>query len=166
MKKKIKNIAIITARSGSKRIKNKSIKLFFGKPIIFYSIKILKKAKIFDKIYLSSNCPEIIKVSKKYGIKDVIPRKKYYDKDNVGTISVINFCINELKKNGVNPKFVCCHYPASPLTNYKQIIFAYSILLNKKVNFLFPVINLLGKENDKNKIIKVSSIQKKKGYCE
>ncbi len=52
----VANIAIITARKGSKRIKNKNLKQFFGKPIIYYSIKSLQKSKIFDRIYLSTNC--------------------------------------------------------------------------------------------------------------
>ena len=38
-------IAIIPARSGSKRIKNKNIKLFKGKPIIYWVINELKKIK-------------------------------------------------------------------------------------------------------------------------
>ena len=44
------NIAIIAARGGSKRIKNKNIKLFNGKPIIYYSIKAALKSKCFERI--------------------------------------------------------------------------------------------------------------------
>ena len=43
-------IAIIPARRGSKRIKNKNIKNFCGKPIISYSIETALNTKIFDKI--------------------------------------------------------------------------------------------------------------------
>lgn len=35
----MKNLAIIPARGGSKRIPRKNIKLFMGKPIIAYSIE-------------------------------------------------------------------------------------------------------------------------------
>ena len=35
------NLCIIPARKGSKRIKNKNIVNFFGKPLIYYSIKML-----------------------------------------------------------------------------------------------------------------------------
>ena len=38
MARKIRRLAIIPARSGSKRIKFKNIKKFFGKPIINFSI--------------------------------------------------------------------------------------------------------------------------------
>ena len=44
------NIAIIPARSGSKRIKNKNIKLFNNKPIISYVIKTCIESGIFSKI--------------------------------------------------------------------------------------------------------------------
>ena len=51
----IKRLAIIPARAGSKRIKNKNMKLFFGKPLIYYSIKAALDSKIFDKIHISSD---------------------------------------------------------------------------------------------------------------
>ena len=46
-------IAIIPARSGSKRIINKNIKLFKGKPIIAWSIEEALKSKIFSKVLVS-----------------------------------------------------------------------------------------------------------------
>ena len=44
------NITIIPARGGSKRIKNKNFKNFFGRPIITYSIDLAKKSKLFSEI--------------------------------------------------------------------------------------------------------------------
>ena len=41
------NLALIIARAGSVRIKNKNIKNFYGKPIIAYPIQTLQKSKIF-----------------------------------------------------------------------------------------------------------------------
>ena len=60
------NIAIIPARFGSKRIKQKNIKMFFGKPIIFWSIKAALKAKIFDKIIVTTDSKKIANIAKKY----------------------------------------------------------------------------------------------------
>ena len=50
----MKPICIITARSKSKRLKNKNIKNFFGKPIISYPIKTAIKSKIFSRIIVST----------------------------------------------------------------------------------------------------------------
>jgi len=48
MKKKIKRLLIIPAKSTSSRIKNKNFKKFLGKPVIKYSYEIAKKSKLND----------------------------------------------------------------------------------------------------------------------
>jgi pseudaminic acid cytidylyltransferase len=71
-----KYICIIPARKGSKRIKNKNIKSFFGKPIIFYSIKTSINSKIFNEVYVSTDSKKIQQISIKYGAKCDNLRKK------------------------------------------------------------------------------------------
>ena len=44
------NAAIIPARGGSKRIPKKNIKMFNGKPMIYWSIKAANESNIFDNI--------------------------------------------------------------------------------------------------------------------
>ena len=56
------NICLIPARSGSKRIKNKNIKNFFGKPIISYAIKTAINSKLFDKIFVSTDSEKIANI--------------------------------------------------------------------------------------------------------
>ena len=41
------NVAVITARGGSKRIPKKNIKNFCGKPMIAYSIGAASKSRLF-----------------------------------------------------------------------------------------------------------------------
>ena len=60
-------ICLIPARSGSKRIKNKNIKNFFGKPLIAFAIQLAIKSKLFDKVIVSTDSNKIAKISKKYG---------------------------------------------------------------------------------------------------
>ncbi len=57
-------ICLIPARSGSKGIKNKNIKIFYGKPMIAYAIKNAKRTKLFDKIIVSTDTKKIAKISK------------------------------------------------------------------------------------------------------
>ena len=63
------NIAIIPARQGSKRIKEKNIKKFLGKPIISYTIKKVKSSKLFDYVVVSTDSLKIKKISEKFGAK-------------------------------------------------------------------------------------------------
>ena len=64
-----KNICIIPARGGSKRIPRKNIKNFLGKPIIAYSIEAAQKSGLFDEIMVSTDDPKIAETAKKHGAK-------------------------------------------------------------------------------------------------
>ena len=61
-------IALILCRGNSKGIKNKNIKSFSGKPLMYWTIKSLKESKIIKKIYISSDSNEILNYAEKHKI--------------------------------------------------------------------------------------------------
>ena len=61
--------AIITARGGSKRIPQKNIRDFCGKPILAYSIEAAKTSDVFDEVMVSTDSEEIALIAKEYGAK-------------------------------------------------------------------------------------------------
>ena len=85
---------IIPARSGSKRIKNKNIKSFMGKPIIAYSIEAAKAANIFDRIIISSDSEEIIDVSLQYGAEAPFLRPAELSDDFCGLKQVFDHAVS------------------------------------------------------------------------
>jgi len=60
----MKKIAIIPARGGRKRIPQKNIQLFLGRPIIEYSIETALQSGLFNEVMVSTNDNEIAEVSK------------------------------------------------------------------------------------------------------
>ena len=132
-------IAIIPARSGSKRIKNKNIKKFNGKPIISYPIKILKKTKLFNNIFTSTDSKLISKISVKYGSEIPFLRNKSLADDKSGIIEVIkNFLQNLAKKNKIIPNYVCCVLPTAVFIKPNDILSAYRILrTSKNIDYVF-----------------------------
>ena len=90
-------LAIIPARSGSKRIKNKNIKNFFGKPIIYWSIKLAIETNLFDKIIVSTDSHKIAKLSRSYGAETPFIRPKNLSNDYVNTNEVIKHSIKWFK---------------------------------------------------------------------
>jgi hypothetical protein len=56
----------VCARGGSTTLKNKNIKILYGKPLIAHTLITAKKAKIFDSLVVSSDSSKIINISKKY----------------------------------------------------------------------------------------------------
>ena len=131
---KKKNICIIPARGGSKRIPNKNIKLFFNKPIIYYAIKLAKDSKLFDKIIVSSDSNKILRIAKKY---NCFTHKRSSDlsDDTADTISVIR---NVIQSIPIDKKFekVCCVYPTSIFWKKKHLTEAFK-KLKKKNNYVF-----------------------------
>ena len=134
------NIAIIPARKNSVRIKNKNIKIFRKKPIIFWTIKKAKESKIFDKILVSTDSKKISKIAKNYGAEVPFLRPKNLSGDGIPVKPVICHAIKFLKKRGIKVKNVCCLFPASPFISKKNLLKGLKkIEKNKKTNFVFSV---------------------------
>ena len=90
-----KNICIIPARVGSKRIPKKNIRLFLGKPIIAYSIEAALKSELFDEVMVSTDDIEISKIALKYGAKVPFLRSNKNSDDYSTTMDVIKEVISE-----------------------------------------------------------------------
>lgn len=135
------NIAIIPARAGSKRIKNKNIKLFNGKPIIYYAIKKAINSKIFKKVIVSTDSYKIKKISEKYGADVPFLRPDSLSDDFAGTIDVIKHAIKKISNKNDKNLNICCIYPATPLLKKNDLINSYKIFKKKKCSFLFAASN-------------------------
>ncbi len=131
------NIAIIPARKNSKRIKNKNIKSFFGKPVISYAIKCAIKSKLFNKIIVSTDSQKILKIAKKFGADVPFLRPKKLSSDKAITIDVIKHSIKWLNKKNIKPNYICCIYPATPLLQHKDLKKSYSIIKKKNTILSF-----------------------------
>ncbi len=156
------NIAIIPARKNSQRLKNKNIKFFFGKPVIYYSIREAKKTKLFDKIIVTTDSEKIKKIALKYGADIVIDRKKKLSKNYISIVQVIKDAINSLNKLNIKCKYICCIFPASPLIKFTNIIRGYKKILSKKnFDFVFAA-KILNTKNQNIFILKNDKIKKLK----
>jgi CMP-N-acetylneuraminic acid synthetase len=88
-------IGIITARKGSKGVKNKNIKLLAGKPLVWYTIQHAKKSKLLKKTFCSTDSEEVEKIAKNEGI-GVLNRPKRLGKDNTPIEEVLRYSISQL----------------------------------------------------------------------
>ena len=136
------NIAIIPARHGSKRIKLKNIKIFYSKPIIFWTIKKLIKTKIFDLIVVTSDSSRILNISKKFGANVLIKRPKIISNDEAPTNKVIIHAIDYLKAQGINistNSSICCVYPCNPFILVKDLKKAFFFFKKDSSKFVLSV---------------------------
>lgn len=138
----MKNVAIITARGGSKRIPRKNIKNFFGKPIIGYSIEAAIKSEIFDYVMVSTDDQEIAEVAKEFGADIPFFRSEKTSDDYATTSDVIIEVINELKKHGKSFDNICCIYPTAPFLTDKVLCESFDRFESSKAYALVPVIQM------------------------
>lgn len=153
-----KKLAIITARGGSKRIPRKNIKYFLGKPIIAYSIETALKSKLFDEVMVSTEDEEIAEIAKKYGAVVPFLRSKENADDFSGTDDVLIEVIKEYQKRGVNFDICCGIYPTAPFITTERLQEAFELLISKKLDVVFPVVEFSSpiqralKKDSENKI--------------
>lgn len=133
------NVAIITARGGSKRIPRKNIKDFLGKPIIAYSIETALNSALFDYVMVSTDDDEIAEVSKYYGAEIPFSRSKQNSDDYAGTAEVVIEVLNDLQKIGKQFDNACCIYPTAPFISKQTLEQAYKLLMGNKFDTVFPV---------------------------
>lgn len=132
---KDKKICIIPARKGSKRIKNKNIKNFCGKPIILQLLKKIIKFEYFDEIFISTNCKKLPKLVKNLPVK-IIKRSEELSNDYTDTKTVILDAINKIHNLKISFNKVFCIYPTSVFVMLREIKLAEK-LLQKNVPFVF-----------------------------
>lgn len=86
----MKNIAIIPARSGSKGLEDKNIKLLNGKPLIVYTIEAAKDSKVFDEIITSTDSQVYANIAEKYCANIPFLRPDYLSNDIAVSADVID----------------------------------------------------------------------------
>lgn len=130
-------IAIIPARGGSKRLKNKNIKSFLGKSILQRTIENIKKTKIFSKIVLTSDSKKIINLAKKLKVDCIIKRNGYLASNEATTLEVVQDAIKKI--DYINFKYVCCVYPCNPLLFKPDLENTHKEIKKNNKKFIFPV---------------------------
>ena len=134
------NIAIITARGGSKRIPRKNIKEFCGEPIINYSIKAALNSGLFDEVMVSTDDAEIAEISKKAGAKVPFLRSEKTSNDFATTSDVLMEVFEKYKELGKEFTYACCLYPTAPFITPEKLKKGFSQLVDKNADVVMPVI--------------------------
>ena len=60
----MKIVSLIPARSGSKRLKNKNIKKFNGRPLIYWTLSEVIKSSV-EQNFITTDCQKVISIAKK-----------------------------------------------------------------------------------------------------
>lgn len=125
----MRNVAIIPARSGSKRVKNKNIRILSGKPLISWTIESTINSGLFEKIIVSTDSEEIANVALKYGVKIDELRPDSLSVDTTSASDVLKYHL--LKSDFDNG---CLLQPTSPLRSVADLCGSFELFVEKNAN--------------------------------
>ncbi len=109
-------VAIIPARSGSKGVPDKNIKLLAEHPLMAYSIAAAKLVNSIDRIIVSTDSKEYAGIACEYGAEVPFLRPDGISGDNSTDYDVIEHMLDWMQnKEGCIPKYLVHLRPTTPL---------------------------------------------------
>jgi CMP-N,N'-diacetyllegionaminic acid synthase len=127
-------LAIVPARSGSKRIKNKNILNLNGKPLIEYTINAGSNSKYIDRVIVSSDSKKILTIAHKIGAETIL-RPYDLSSDTASPSAVVKHVLETVS----NYDYIVLLQPTSPLRNSEHIDEAIETLEEKKADAVISV---------------------------
>lgn len=128
-------LCTVCARGGSKGVPNKNIRHLNGKPLILYTLDCARAAGLFEKIAVSSDSDEILKVAEEEGADLLIKRPDELATDTAPKIPVIQHSLLEAECK-LNKRFdvICDLDPTSPFRTAEDIRRCVELLEMRKVS--------------------------------
>lgn len=122
-------IALIPARSGSKRIKDKNIKPLNGHPLIAYTILVAIDCGIFSRVIVSTDSGKYGRIAKYYGAEVPFLRTAEFATDTSPDIEWVKFTLAKLIKLGIKTDCFSILRPTSPFRKAETIKRAWNQFL-------------------------------------
>ena len=135
----MKNIAIIPARSGSKGLLDKNIRILCGKPLLAYSIEAALQSGMFDAVHVSTDSENYAKIARNYGADVPFLRSERNSSDTASSWEAVLEVLDRYSKLGREFDNIMLLQPTSPLRGYDDIIAAFALMEGKKANAIVSV---------------------------
>lgn len=132
-------LAVIPARSGSKRIPRKNIRPFAGRPMIAWSIGAAVQSGLFDRVIVSTDDEDIAQVSRSLGAEAPFLRPAHLSDDHTPTVPVVAHAIEWLRLQGSQAQQVCCIYATAPFITTADLQLGAEILRETGCDYAFSV---------------------------
>ena len=127
---KLKKVALIPARSGSKRIPDKNIKLLGGKPLMGYAIEQAIKCEQFDQVICVTDSREYADIAESFGAEVPALRPNETSGDTAPDILWVNWVLQILSSQAMYPDLVSILRPTSPFRTAETITRAMMAFLD------------------------------------
>lgn len=114
-------LAVVTARGGSKGLPGKNIKILKGKPLIAWTIEQIKKSKLIDETFISTDSLEIANVCETLGITVPELRPAELAEDTTSSMDVLIYTLKLFEAKNKIFDYLLLLEPTSPLRKENDI---------------------------------------------
>ncbi len=132
-------LAIIPARGGSKGIPNKNLAPLGGQPLIQHSIRAALDSGAVHHLVVSTDSPQIAEASRKAGASVPFLRPAELSRDDTPTIPVLLHGVAWARGEGLQPSWVFCLQPTSPLRSAADIQSALALAQDRDADAVVSV---------------------------
>ena len=154
-------LAIIPARKGSKRLRLKNFRIFRGKPLFYWPLKLSEKSKYIDNIVFTTDSESMYsKAKKNFKIIDYFRPKNLSRSDSLASDVILDV----LKKLPSKFDYFIYLQPTSPLRTIRDIDYSLKMIVAKRGNTLVSVTENSKKPNGMIYISKTDFFEKKKSF--
>jgi len=135
-----RTVCLIPARGGSKRIPQKNIRPFLGKPIIAWSIEMALSTGLFDEVLVSTDDDKIANIAISYGAKVPFMRDAKIADDIATITDVIKDTLQQFSKKGVEYDYMLMVYATAPNVQPDDVFSGWSLLRENGYDTVFPIV--------------------------
>jgi pseudaminic acid cytidylyltransferase len=132
-------IAVIPARGGSKRIPDKNIRLFAGKPMIHHAIRCARESGLFARIIVSTDSERISSVAKEAGAEVPFLRSDGNADDHAPLAEAVVETLERLGPSAASLETVCCLVATSPLLQVKSLAAGLELMVSDQLDAVVSV---------------------------
>ena len=126
-----KILAIIGARSGSKGVSDKNIRLFCGKPLLAWIISTARSSRYINRVMVCTDSPEYAAIARKYGAEAPYLQPPEISTDTSTDLDFITYAVDWLEKNeGYRPDLIAHLYATNPLQRVEDIDACTELLIS------------------------------------
>lgn len=123
-------LAIILARSGSKRIPGKNLRPFLGHPVIHYPVKAALESGCFDEVMVSTDDDQIAAAARAAGALTPFRRSPENASDQATTTDALLEVIAQYRAAGREFEYICGMYASAPLITVDHLRAGWEIIQN------------------------------------
>ena len=139
----MRNLGIIPARAGSKRVPRKNVRLLGGKPLVAWTIEAALKAASLDRLVVSSDDPHVLRIAATYDGQLILRRPRSLASDRSLAIDYVHHALKACETtNAAGFDTVTIIQPTSPFTLPEDIDATVDLLAKSHADTAVSVMKL------------------------